>query len=114
MEHSIALPQEHLEIPNTNIIAEQHWDDLERFFHENEKTIQKASEISSFSSKAEDVELRAGTLTDTTRVVLDGLMVLSRIHPVLNGTSMNGFHLCFHLLICVPWAQWRSPFSVEL
>lgn len=92
VENSVVFTDERLGSANMNDAEGQHWDDLEKFFNENEKTIQKASEISSFSSKVEDVELTVGIFTDTSRVVLDGLTVLSRVHPVLHSALKGEIH----------------------
>ncbi|KAF8912079.1 hypothetical protein CPB84DRAFT_751308 [Gymnopilus junonius] len=74
---------------------EQVWQDLSRFYAENEQTIERAItfNVAAGSKDADPSELNIAidTFVETTKVILDGLVMLGNIHPIL-GVAIFAFH----------------------
>ncbi|KAF8912168.1 hypothetical protein CPB84DRAFT_1957799 [Gymnopilus junonius] len=78
--HTLDKDQEHV------------WQELTRFYNENEQTIQRAvsSDVASITNLAE-LNLAIDSFIETINVILDGLVVLGNVHPVL-GIAIFAFH----------------------
>lgn len=65
------------------------WDQFNKFYNKNEKAIEKCMKTDvrsiALGEKASDIELQIDTFSETTKVVLDGLAGLGKIHPIIGG-----------------------------
>ncbi|KAF5325246.1 hypothetical protein D9619_010120 [Psilocybe cf. subviscida] len=76
---------------------EQLWTHLNRFYEQNEKTIDKCIDMDVRTlEKLETVEIYLDSFLETSRVVLDGLVALGNVHPVL-GVAILAFHAVISL-----------------
>lgn len=62
------------------------WQELGRFYAENEQTIEKAvaTNVTSIAN-ASELNVAIDSFTETINVVLDGLVALGNVHPVLGS-----------------------------
>lgn len=63
------------------------WDQFNKFYNKNEEAIDKCvkTDVLSLGEKASDIELQIDTFSETTKVVLDVLAGLGKIHPIIGG-----------------------------
>ncbi|KAF5325407.1 hypothetical protein D9619_010006 [Psilocybe cf. subviscida] len=76
------------------------WDQFNKFYTKNEKAIEKCMKIDvrsiALEEKASEIELQIDTFSETTKVVLDGLAGLGKIHPII-GAAVVAFHAVISL-----------------
>ena len=72
---------------------ERLWQELARFYTENEQTIDKATktDVATEASGIDpsDLSIAIDTFTETTKVILDGLVMLGNVHPILGGKHLT-------------------------
>ena len=67
-----------------------HWEKLLAFYEENEETIRKSSDVKlDRSDKKADVEEAINSFIDNADIVLDGLAILGKLHPVLESMYIS-------------------------
>ncbi|KAF5325408.1 hypothetical protein D9619_010005 [Psilocybe cf. subviscida] len=76
------------------------WDEFNKFYNKNEKAIEKCMKTDvrsiALGEKASEIELQIDTFSETTKVVLDGLAGLGKIHPII-GAAVVAFHAVISL-----------------
>ncbi|KAF5325410.1 hypothetical protein D9619_010003 [Psilocybe cf. subviscida] len=82
------------------INTDQLWDQFNKFYNKNEKAIEKCMKTDvrsiALGEKASDIELQIDAFSETTKVVLDGLAGLGKIHPII-GAAVVAFHAVISL-----------------
>jgi len=68
---------------------EQLWDELRRFYDENEQVIERSlaldAEKMARDEKASELDMAVDTFMETANVVMEGLVALGNVHPILGG-----------------------------
>jgi len=68
---------------------EQLWDELRRFYDENEQVIERSlaldAEKMARDEKASGLDMAVDTFMETANVVMEGLVALGNVHPILGG-----------------------------
>ena len=89
---SFHFPDHDPKIPTPSTLEqnqEQLWQNLTRFFEENESTIELSlsldPEAISKNEKSADLILDVDFWVETANVVLGGLVALGNVHPILGG-----------------------------
>ncbi|KAF9562462.1 hypothetical protein CPC08DRAFT_376954 [Agrocybe pediades] len=71
------------------------WEDLTSFYRKNEETIRKLEavdlEAAGKNDKGVNLQWALDSFVETTKVILDGLVVLGNVHPIL-GVAIFAFH----------------------
>lgn len=89
---SSRLPTQDQKIPTPSTLKqnqEQLWQDITRFFEENELIIKRSlsldPEAISKDEISADLILGVDSWVETANVVLEGLVALGHVHPILGG-----------------------------
>lgn len=69
------------------------WGDFNKFYDKNKKAIEKCmkTDVRSIArgEAVSDIELQIDSFSETTKVVLDGLAGLGKIHPIIGSVSVR-------------------------
>lgn len=67
----------------------QLWDQFSSFYNENKEAIEKCMKTDvrsiALDENVPDIDVQIDTFSETTKVVLDGLGGLEKIHPIIEG-----------------------------
>ncbi|KAF5325471.1 hypothetical protein D9619_010061 [Psilocybe cf. subviscida] len=76
------------------------WGRFKRFYSKNEKTLEKCinTDVKAIAKgeKVSDIEQQIDSFSETTKIVLDGLAELGKIHPII-GAAVVAFHAVISL-----------------
>ncbi|KAF5325476.1 hypothetical protein D9619_010064 [Psilocybe cf. subviscida] len=93
------LPPTNLNAANQNT-HDEIWGRFKKFYSKNEKTLEKCIntdvEAIAKGEKVSDIEQQIDSFSETTKIVLDGLAELGKIHPII-GAAVVAFHAVISL-----------------
>ncbi|KAF5312741.1 hypothetical protein D9619_003610 [Psilocybe cf. subviscida] len=78
----------------------QLWDQFSSFYNENKEAIEKCMKTDvrsiALDENVSDIDVQIDTFSEPTKVVLDGLGGLEKIHPIIEG-AVSAFHIVISL-----------------
>lgn len=85
--NDIALPLK--TVNQTALNHDETWNRFRRFYTKNEKTLEKCINLDTKAiadgEKLSEIEQQIDSFSETTKIVLDGLAELGKIHPIIGG-----------------------------
>src|SRR6267378_3588574 len=88
------------------------WQDLTRFYLENEETIERSLELDVRSNdKASELDAALDTFLETAKVILQGLVALSGVHPVLGSMFNLLTNFTSHTILKLPSSRFMESLA---
>jgi hypothetical protein len=87
--------------PTSRGAHDETWSRFRKFYGKNEKTLEKCVKMDvkaiAKGETVSEIEQQIDSFSETTKIVLDGLAELGKIHPIIGGAYATYFiHSCIY------------------